>query len=121
MKLKPFIFIFTLFFFISTVFFPLVISQLNFFNNYDSTDCFSYLEFDITIPDDYSKIQEGVDNANSGEIIFVRSGIYKENIVIDIENLTIIGEDKTNTIIDGRKFLAKDTMQITGPNVTISG
>ena len=55
---------------------------------------------DIIIPDDYDNIQDGIDDSNPGDLIFVRSGVYYENIEIDKKNLHIIGEDKFNTVID---------------------
>ncbi len=38
----------------------------------------------------YSKIQDAIDNASDGDTIFVYSGIYYENIIVDIL-LDIIG------------------------------
>ena len=46
-------------------------------------------------------IQEGVDNASAGDTVFVYNGIYNENIIIDT-TLKLIGEDKNNTVIDGK-------------------
>jgi parallel beta-helix repeat protein len=57
--------------------------------------------WDITVPDDYSSIQEAVDHAHPGDRIFVRSDVYDENINISTPDLTIHGEDKESTIIDG--------------------
>ena len=57
--------------------------------------------WDITIPDDYSSIQMGIDHAAPGDHIFVRAGIYKENINIDIEQLVLCGEKQEDTIVDG--------------------
>ncbi len=42
----------------------------------------SLFDADIIIPDDYPTIQEGIDQADPYSNIFVRSGVYKENIVI---------------------------------------
>ena len=60
-------------------------------------------EWDIIVPDDYSTIQEAVNAADVGYQIriFVRAGIYKENIKIYIWSLTLHGENKRSTIIDG--------------------
>ena len=68
--------------------------------------------FDIYVDDDadpswydsthVKTIQEGIDNASNSDTIYVYSGIYQENIVIK-ESLTIIGEEKNITIIDGCK------------------
>ena len=61
------------------------------------------LDFDIVIPNDFPTIQEGVDHADSGNVILVREGIYKEHLFINKTSLTIIGADKYNTILDGCK------------------
>ena len=49
----------------------------------------------------YSSIQEAIDNATTGDIIFVYNGVYYETINITIDGITIKGENKENTIIDG--------------------
>ena len=50
--------------------------------------------------------------------IFVKSGLYIENIIIDVEELSLIGENKFNTVIDADKN-TKDAVNILAPNVTI--
>ncbi len=45
-------------------------------------------------------IQAAIDAASSGDTIEVAAGIYKEHIVIDKSNLSLIGEDRETTIID---------------------
>jgi len=45
-------------------------------------------------------IQDLIDNASEGDTIYVPSGIYYENIIID-KSISLIGEDKDTTIIDG--------------------
>jgi len=54
----------------------------------------------IYVPDDYPTIQEAVNAATSGDIIYVRAGIYYENVVIN-KNVLIVGESHETTIIDG--------------------
>jgi pectin methylesterase-like acyl-CoA thioesterase len=49
------------------------------------------------IADTYATIGEAVAAANSGDIIFVKNGDYKEKVNIGKADLTIIGEDKVNT------------------------
>ena len=52
-------------------------------------------------PADFHTIQEAINAANSGDIISVHNGIYYENVVVNKANLTLIGEGRENTIIDG--------------------
>ena len=58
----------------------------------------------ITVNDDggsdYLKIQDAIDNATSGETIYVWAGTYFENIIIN-KSVTIIGNGTINTTIDG--------------------
>ncbi|MBE3123107.1 MAG: right-handed parallel beta-helix repeat-containing protein [Thermoplasmata archaeon] len=48
----------------------------------------------------YKTIRDGNATARAGDIIFVFNGTYTENVVIT-KNLTIIGESKDSTFIDG--------------------
>ena len=48
----------------------------------------------------YQYIQDGIDGANSGDTVYVYSGTYNENVEIN-ENITLIGQDKTTTTING--------------------
>lgn len=48
----------------------------------------------------YGKIQDAINDAIDGDTIYVRSGIYYENIYIN-KPIRLIGENKNNTIIDG--------------------
>lgn len=61
-------------------------------------------------PGNYTKIQEAVYNANSEDIVFVYSGTYFENIIIN-KTINLIGEDKNTTIVDsnGNDFALKIT------------
>jgi parallel beta-helix repeat protein len=76
------------------------------------------VEPNIIVPDDYNNITEAVNNAKDGDTIFVRSGTYVESVSIN-KNLTLKGENKENTIVDGNNlgpaFLVK------GENVIITG
>ena len=51
-------------------------------------------------PENYTTIQEVVDNASNFDTIFVYHGTYYENVDID-KIINLIGEDKNTTIIDG--------------------
>lgn len=54
----------------------------------------------IVVPDDYARIQDAYNNANEGDTIFVRAGIYHEHFVVR-KTVSFEGENRDNTIIDG--------------------
>jgi len=72
-------------------------------------------------PYNYSKIQEAVDNASAGDTIFVysKTSPYYENIIIEKEDIQLVGENKYTTIIDGNGI--NDVMQIKSDYVTVNG
>lgn len=72
----------------------------------------------IVVPDDYPTIGWAIGNASEGDTIFVKKGTYYENIQID-KSLSLIGEDKTTTIIDGGK--SGDVVKIVHDRVNITG
>ncbi len=51
-------------------------------------------------PGNYSKIQYAINNATDGDTIFVYSGIYNEQLIVN-KSIDLIGEDKVSTVIDG--------------------
>jgi parallel beta-helix repeat protein len=72
----------------------------------------------IVVPDDYLTIQEALNAAGQGDIVFARSGRYNETITVD-KALLLIGENKETTFICGGH---KGTVvQVDSDNVTISG
>ena len=52
-------------------------------------------------PNNYSSIQSAVNDANPGDTVFVYNGTYYETVYIDKNDITLLGEDKNITIIDG--------------------
>jgi len=48
----------------------------------------------------YASMQQAINNARDGDTIFVSSGTYLENLVLT-KSLTLTGENKNNTVIDG--------------------
>jgi len=71
-------------------------------------------------PGNYTKIQDAINASSDGDIIYVYAAFspYIENININ-KSLTIIGEDKTNTIIDGN--YSGNIITITANNTTVKG
>ena len=47
----------------------------------------------------FQYIQDGIDNAYEGYTVFVKNGLYHENIVIN-KSINLDGENKKDTIID---------------------
>jgi parallel beta-helix repeat protein len=71
----------------------------------------------ITVPDNYSTIQEAINNANEGDTIFVRNKTYNENIIVN-KTVSLIGENKETTIINGSS--PGNVIEVTAGNVTIT-
>jgi parallel beta-helix repeat protein len=63
-------------------------------------------------------IQAAIDSANSGDTIHIHSGTYYENIIVN-KSISLIGEDSSSTVIDGRG--RGNVVYISSDNVTVSG
>lgn len=57
----------------------------------------------LTVPDQYATIQAAVDAAGLEDEVFVRAGVYSENVRLSYSNpyLVLRGEDAETTVIDG--------------------
>ncbi len=55
----------------------------------------------IRVPADQPTIQAGVDAADPGDLVLVAPGIYRESVLVLTPYLTIRGEDRNTTILDG--------------------
>jgi parallel beta-helix repeat protein len=73
---------------------------------------------EITVPDDYPTIQEAINNASDGDTIFVKGGTYYEHVVVN-KSLSLIGENRDTTIIDGNR--TGSVVIVTANNVSIVG
>jgi len=81
----------------------------------------------ITVPDNYSTIQEAIASAAEGDKVLVKKGVYPvdENTTIVIsKTLLLIGEDPANTVILGASSNQYDkgiAVRLAAPNITVSG
>ncbi|MCK4457313.1 MAG: fibronectin type III domain-containing protein [Thermoplasmata archaeon] len=69
-------------------------------------------------PGNYTTIQAAIDAANPGETVFVFSGTYYENVVVN-KTMSLMGESRDATIIDGGGV--GDTVYLTASWVNITG
>lgn len=74
----------------------------------------------LYVPTQYPTIQAAIDDANSGDIIYVYNGTYNENLVVN-KTISLIGENPLNTIIDGHGT-GRDVVNVNNANnVKIEG
>lgn len=71
---------------------------------------------DITVPDDYATIQQAIDAATVGNVIFIRNGTYYEQLSIR-KPLTLLGESNEGVTINGTD--ADIVIDVSADNVTI--
>lgn len=69
-------------------------------------------------PADFNSIQKAINNASSGDTVFVYSGTYFEHVVIN-KSIALVGEDRDFTIIDGNR--TGNVISITVNNVSVEG
>ena len=65
----------------------------------------------------YSSIQETINASNSGDTIYVYSGIYNETLEIN-KSISLTGENKETTIINGKDILGVITIKASWVNIT---
>jgi len=56
----------------------------------------------IVVSNDYSTIQEAIDNASEGDTVFVKSGTYYNQTIVITKSISLVGEDPKTTIIKGK-------------------
>ena len=78
--------------------FLIIVSSSNFIS--EVTSSFSDIIYvDHNGESDYNNIQDAINMANDGDVIFVKEGIYFENLIID-KMIYLTGENKNNTILN---------------------
>ena len=73
---------------------------------------------DINGNGNFTTIQAAIDNASSGDIIYVWSGYYQENLVVN-KTITMIGNGTYNSTIDG--FYRGYCLNVSASWVNITG
>jgi len=82
---------------------------------------YSHASRTILVPQDYPTIGEATSHASTGDTIQVQSGIYNENVKID-KPLTLQGQNKTNTVIEGNGGSnPTSVLTLAANNVRVSG
>jgi parallel beta-helix repeat protein len=71
----------------------------------------------ISVPNDYPTIQSAIDNAASGDTVFVSAGLYFERVIVN-KTLTLVG-DNWKTVLDGSNM--GTLIEVTADNVKITG
>ncbi len=71
----------------------------------------------LVVPGNYSTISQALKSSEPGDSIFVKAGIYKENIQL-VDGVILQGEDKFRTIINGTR---KGYTVIGADNAVIKG
>jgi parallel beta-helix repeat protein len=71
----------------------------------------------ITVPDDYEKIQEAVDAANSGDTIVVKAGTYNEDWVSIDKSVSLVGDNQKSLVY----YHSALGFIVTANNVRITG
>lgn len=74
--------------------------------------------WDGSIDHPYRHIQDGIDNSQNGDTVYVFNGSYFENIVVH-QSIELYGEKKENTIVDGEGYCTVVT--ITSHGTILSG
>ncbi|MFQ6060517.1 MAG: cell surface protein, partial [Thermoplasmata archaeon] len=76
-------------------------------------------------PGNYTTIQAAINAASPGDVVYVYSGTYSENVIVS-KSLSLIGEDAQTAIIDAGSSdsavtVTFDWVNITGFTLTNSG
>jgi len=70
-------------------------------------------------PGNYTSIQEAIDNSSNGDTIYVYNKTYNENLDTKLKKITLIGQDKDTTTIQGQG--ANPTIKVGTSDVMITG
>jgi parallel beta-helix repeat protein len=75
-------------------------------------------------PNNYTKIQDAIDNASDGDTVFVYKGTYVGYVVIT-KSIQLLGEDKNTTVISGffayTVYILSDWVNVSGFTIYTNG
>jgi hypothetical protein len=69
----------------------------------------------IKVPADKPTVQAAVTGAQPGDLILIAPGVYREGVNVTTDNLTIRGEDRNTTILDG-EFTQENGIRVLNAN-----
>ena len=72
----------------------------------------------LRVPVDFPTIQDAINHANPGDVIYVYNGTFFENIIVN-KSVTLIGQSIDSTILDGNG--SGSVITITASNVMVKG
>ena len=77
-----------------------------------------YDNWDIVVPDDYPSIQGAINHADIGSTIYVKPGVYYENVIV-YKPVRVVGEGRDVVFVDGKGrgnvfYISADNVEITG-------
>jgi plastocyanin len=73
----------------------------------------------VRVPADFGTIQEAVDHAKPGGMVLIAPGVYHESVTVTTPYITIRGEERNRTVLDGRGELANGIHVIEADGVAI--
>jgi plastocyanin len=77
----------------------------------------------LTVPAAFKTIQRAVDAARAGDVVLVSPGVYREQVTVTKDDITIRGLDRNKTIVDAEftrpmGFLVQDADNVVVENIT---
>ncbi|MDG6220972.1 MAG: NosD domain-containing protein, partial [Candidatus Thermoplasmatota archaeon] len=96
------------------------------FPNQEKDPLADYIHVGGTGPNNYTRIQEAVDNASNKDTIYIHPGEYFENVVVN-KSVTLLGANRTSTVLKGDPgsgldwILFVNTSEATITNMTLPG
>jgi parallel beta-helix repeat protein len=70
-------------------------------------------------PGNYTSIQKAIDNSTSGDTIYVYNKTYNENLDTKLKKITLMGQERDGTIVQGQG--TNPTLKIGISEVTVTG